>query len=273
MKPAWITSTRRTRNRYGYGGSASAGGKGGGGAHSLHYGSSGAGGVPFGNAVDIKGAATSNSGGTVTSTSRSRSTRDSILLTSTSGGGMMGKNNHYSRIRDADGASVVDLGVGGGGDEQQPPPMPPSPAYRMPLGRRRSDGNMMMLESEDEMHIINGGEAGERGVTDRDRDVESGYGEEGREGAYPMRALQPRARQQQQHQVHDKAMEVLGMGRAGTGVSTEVTGGSRLSMVGNAALQGGGSGARSKTAQQGIEVKRVVVVTTSDAEDERSHAR
>lgn len=246
VKPAWITSTRRTRQKYAYGGSHSKG------AH--HYGEG-----AFGNAVDIKGAATPTNVTVTTATNRSRSTRDSILASST----LNGSTKNYSRIRDTDGASVLNLGVGAGVEQQQPP-MPPSPAYRMPLSHRRSDNNIMM--ESDEMHMI-GGEWDGSG-----RDVESGYGED-REGVYQMRSLQPRAKQQQGNSslnVHDKAMEVLGMGKAGTGVSTEVTGG-RLSM--SSSHQGGAARSKQGGSMAGIEVKRVVVVTTSDAEDERSHGR
>lgn len=102
------------------------------------------------------------------------------------------------------------------------------------------------------------------------------YGE-GSEGV-PMQQLQPRPKPQQQQQMqqmpqqqqgvplNDKAMEVLGMSTSGTGVSTEVTGGSRTSVT----PPQPGSGTRLKNgALAGIEVKRSVVVTTSDVDEER----
>lgn len=166
---------------------------------------------------------------------RSRSTRDSIMTAST-------LNKNYTKLKDQDGASVL------------VEPMPPSPAYRM--GRKGWSDATAEEEEEDAMPVLGVADDGLR------------YGE-GREGV-PMQQLQPRPKQQQQQPpqpglMNDKAMEVLGMGLSGTGVSTEVTGG-RTSI---SSSHPGGAARLKNGSLTGIEVKRSVVVTTSDVDEER----
>lgn len=219
IKPAWMTSYATKRTRHRYGGESGKGGQ---------YASNG-----YGHAAEAKAGLSGN---------RSRSTRDSILTSST----LNGNGKSYNKLRDQDGVSVM------------VEPMPPSPAFR--IGRKGRHDDV----EEDSVQIL--------GRTHDDLR----YGES---DGVPMQEFQPRAKaqlayqhQQQQQQTvqlqpapqpHDKAMEVLGMNMSGTGVSTEVTGG-RTSMSGPHP----GPLARSKNGTwTGIEVKRSVVVTTSDADE------
>lgn len=171
-----------------------------------------------------------NPGDSKVASHRSRSQHDSIMTSSTI------VNKHYSKLRDHD----IERAAGA--------PALPSPTYRIDP-RSRSDTS---LSDGSERMFGGGGTVDERLEEDAETDV-------------PMQQIQPRLKKQAfRVSTGDKAHQVLGMGMPGASVSTKVVGG----LPPSATSTHPNRGSRGSNSKSGIEVQRVVTVTTSDADED-----
>lgn len=161
---------------------------------------------------------------------RSRSQRDSVMTSST----LMMKN--YNKLQDHDIERALCV------------PALPSPTYKFDP-KSRSDTSL----SDDSEERMAGNGIGNEPLREGREDV-------------PMQQFQPRPKLQvySTSESTSKAHQVLGMGMARTGVSTKVVGG-----LGSTASTYPNGGSRSFNSKAGIEVKRVITVTRSDADQDR----